>query len=774
MRKTVRIVGLCLLVSFLFFPDLPAGSQDRVEKSVAAPGEDSGYRLRADHFSYDERQNIYTATGNVTLHAPGRVITADEIRLDALTREAILEGDIRIEQGDDWMEGERAFLDLDEETGIIEYGRGFLAEGNFHFSGAVIEKLGPQTYHVEQAKFTTCDGDRPSWHFRTSDLKVTVEGYGFARHARFHAGPVPVLYSPYLAFPAKTKRQTGFLMPRFAVSERLGNGDVDLPFFWAISRSTDATIYSHYMSKRGLMIGPEFRYAASKENKGVFRFDYLHDQEDKDELREQNFYIASGLTRATRDRWWWRSKQDIALPHGIRGNIDLDFVSDPDYLQTFKTGFSSWNESDRVFLKTFDRGLINDDTIATRQSNLLLNKTWARQSVNFTLNYFQNLNDDRNEFQLQQLPLATYSASRQRLLGGPFFWNANATYVDYWRDEGTRGHRLDLNPQVSLPLRRGGYLELEPFVGILETAYLIDHYDEPANSLVREKTFHSRDLFETGMDASTEIVGIFRMDGDTWSKTKHTVRPQILYEYRPDVNQTKLPKFDSTDRVNSRNRITYGLVNFFSARLDHALGEVEYNDFARLEFEQFYDISQPKGERVVTETSTSRDRPFSNVFTQFDFTPKRYVKGTYKNEYSLYDREFKSHELLAHFWDKRGDRLTIDYRRQIEENYNSLLQLEEEGKIIVDEEIKRQLEKEGKIIVDEIGVKLTLNLWEGVTINLRSDYDLNRKENIESEYSITIQRQCWGISASYVDEPDDRRVTLGISLYGVGELQAQN
>ena len=119
MRKTARIVGLCLLVSFLFFPDLPAGSQESVGKSFATPAEDSEYRLRADHFSYDERQNIYTATGNVTLHAPGRVITADEMRLDALTREAILEGDVRIEQGDDWLEGEKAFLDLEEQTGII-------------------------------------------------------------------------------------------------------------------------------------------------------------------------------------------------------------------------------------------------------------------------------------------------------------------------------------------------------------------------------------------------------------------------------------------------------------------------------------------------------------------------------------------------------------------------------------------------------------------------------------------------------------------------------
>jgi LPS-assembly protein len=522
---------------------------------------------------------------------------------------------------------------------------------------------------------------------------------------------------------------------------------VDLPFFWAISRSTDATVYSHYMSKRGLMMGPEFRYAASKRNKGVFRFDYLRDQEDEDELREQNFYTTQGLKRVTKDRWWWRSKQDIALPHGIQGNMDLDFVSDPDYLQTFSTGFNSWNYSDRIFRKTFDRGLINDDTITTRQSNLLLNKTWAAQAANFELHYYQNLNDDRNEFQLQQLPLATYSASRQRLLGGPFFWQANATYVNYWRDEGTRGHRVNLNPQVSLPLRRGGYLELEPFVGMLETAYLIENYDEPANSRVREKTFHSRDLFEAGMDASTEIVGIFEMGGDTWTKTKHTVRPQILYEYRPDVNQRKLPSFDSTDRVNSRNRITYSLINFFSARLDHPPGKVEYHDLARLQFSQFYDVSQPEG--GVADTSTSRDRPFSNVFTQLDFTPKRYVNLTYKNGFSPYDTDFKSHELLAHLWDQRGDRLTVDYRRQLDGDDNT--------------------------IVDEIGTQLNLNLWEGVSINVRSDYDLKRTRNIKSEYNIMLQRQCWGISASYVDDPsaDDRRVALGISLYGVGELETQ-
>jgi len=731
-------------MAFLFPAELPAEPKDKTEKFTAQREKDSGYRLRADYFSYDERQDIYTASGNVILHAKGSVIFADHIRLDAASMEAIVEGDIRIEQDKDWLEGEKAYLDLEKETGLIEFGRGFLADGNFHFSGALVEKLGPQTYHVRDGTFTTCDGDEPSWHFRTSDLKVTVEGYGFSKHTRFHLGRAPVLYSPYLAFPAKTKRQTGLLMPRFGLGERLGY-DFDLPFFWAISRSTDATIYSHYMSKRGLMMGPEFRYAASTQSKGELRFNYLDDHASKSDLQEENYESAAGLRRITRDRWWWRSKQDLALPYGVRGNLDLDFVSDPDYLRTFSTGYSSWRESDQEFRQTFGRGLINDDTVTTRESLLLLNKSWATQSANFELHYFQNLNDDQDETTLQQLPVIRYNASKQPIFGGPLFVNAVADYVNYWRPEGTRGNRLNATPRLSLPLRMGGYLELEPFVGLLETLYLIDRYDEPEDSRVKEKTFQSREIFETGVAGSTEILRIFNMGGETWTKSKHTVRPNILYEYRPEVSQDKLPSFDATDRINSRNRLTYSLTNFFSARLDKGPEKVEYIDFARLLLSQHYDISQPEG--GAEDPSTTRKRPFSNLFTQLDLTPGRYVNLTYKNELSFYDKEFKRHNLLATLWDNRGDSLNIDYQRQ--------------------------LDREGKTLLDEIDAKLGLKLWEGVSLNLRANYRLDTNEKILNEYNLIIERQCWGISFSYLDQPDDQRFTVGIKLYGVGELQAQ-
>ena len=273
-------------VTLLISPGLPAELWGEAENLTIPADESSAWHLRADYFSFDKRQGIYTARGHVSLRSRDQIITADEIRLDGVTRQAILEGNVRVEQGSDWLESERAYLDLEAQTGTIEQGRGFLAENHFYFSGARIEKLGAQTYHLERARFTTCDGEDPSWHFRTSDLRITVDGYGIAKHSRFHVGPVPVFYTPYLAFPAKRTRQSGFLPPTFGDSERLGVY-FDLPFFWAISESTDATFYANYMHKRGLMPGVEFRYAASAKGKGVLRFDYLDDQEDEEtRLRE--------------------------------------------------------------------------------------------------------------------------------------------------------------------------------------------------------------------------------------------------------------------------------------------------------------------------------------------------------------------------------------------------------------------------------------------------------------------------------------------------------
>ena len=92
------------VAALLITPGLPAELWGEAENLTISSDESSAWHLRADYFSFDKRQGTYTARGHVSLRSQDQIITADEIRLDGLTRQAILEGNVRVEQGNDWLE----------------------------------------------------------------------------------------------------------------------------------------------------------------------------------------------------------------------------------------------------------------------------------------------------------------------------------------------------------------------------------------------------------------------------------------------------------------------------------------------------------------------------------------------------------------------------------------------------------------------------------------------------------------------------------------------
>ena len=67
----------------------------------------------------------------------------------------------------------------------------------------------------------------------------------------FYIKGIPVLYSPYIVLPIKTKRQTGFLIPTVGYNTMDGF-KIKEAFFWAIADNIDATIYADYRSEKGL------------------------------------------------------------------------------------------------------------------------------------------------------------------------------------------------------------------------------------------------------------------------------------------------------------------------------------------------------------------------------------------------------------------------------------------------------------------------------------------------------------------------------------------
>jgi len=242
---------LAIFIILFIFATFAYGFEKRPTKLPAI--------IKAKKIIYDRSKNTYEAYGNVSLKQGERLIEAEKMTVDMNTKQAIAEGHVFIEVGKDWFKAESAEFNLATYQGTLHNAEGFMSENHIYIKGKNIRKTGKRTYIVENAKITTCDGEKPVWYFQAKRMKVTIEGWASVSHLSFWARGIPFAYVPYLILPAKTKRQTGFLFPYFGYSKRDGF-DITLPFFWDIKPNIDATFYQRYLTNRGWFQGIEFRY----------------------------------------------------------------------------------------------------------------------------------------------------------------------------------------------------------------------------------------------------------------------------------------------------------------------------------------------------------------------------------------------------------------------------------------------------------------------------------------------------------------------------------
>ncbi|MGD9278012.1 MAG: LPS assembly protein LptD, partial [Desulfobacterales bacterium] len=341
------------------------------------------WHIVADEIHYDDRANQYIAKGNVTITKQDRNLSADYVRFDEKNMKAFANGHVIMTVGQDILTGSRMEMDLNTETGTVYNGTIFLQENHFFIKGDKLKKVGKDSYTADKASITTCDGDRPAWKITGRNLKVTIEGYGFVKHAALWAKKIPVLYTPFLFFPAKLKRQSGLLPPQFGYSDRKGTEYIQ-PVYWAINQSSDATFYLDYMAHRGEKLGLEYRYVLDERSKGTLMYDFFNDEKVDDgsfDSSEKWGYEDDNFLRPNSSRYWFRMKHDQALPFDFSARLDLDIVSDQDYLLEFKDGLTGFKQTDSYFLETFGRDLDdNDDPVRTNSLNL--NRIWPAYSLN--------------------------------------------------------------------------------------------------------------------------------------------------------------------------------------------------------------------------------------------------------------------------------------------------------------------------------------------------------------------------------------------------------
>lgn len=725
-RRQKIFTPLFAALLLLFLMVVPGSSPAQAPREIKGPVD-----IEADQLSYDHEKDTYHASGNVIVTFTDGYLVADTLSLDKSTEDVFADGDVFLLSGGDTLEGDRVRFNLATKTGIVYQGKVFLKENNFYLTGDEIRKTGEATYKIRNATATTCDTEVPDWRFTGRELEVTIDGYGNLKHGTFQIANRPVLYTPYLFFPAKTKRQSGFLPPQMGYSKDVNGFDIEVPFFWAISENTDATLYQRYIERRGWKQGVEYRYFLSKDSFGTIYADYLNDSK---EISGEPEGVPRHWT-GDQKRWSYYISHETTFSPGVYLRTDILKLSDIWYFKDF----SSHNYYLENYAGTAERrfqriSFIADRSLASYDSTARFVKTWPLYNLTVLGRYTENLAAASNDATLQSYPLVTFTGYKQPILNSPVNFELSSYYQYAHRNVGEKGHAAEASPTLSLPLSFGDYLQLTPFAGVRGTVWEGRGGPEDKNG--------SRELYNFGVTAATEAFRIFPVGIGAVDRIRHSVRPEVTYNYIPNTFQGDLP--DYVPAVAETNSVTYSLTNIFTAKLREkaAPGSAKtpvtenfsYLEFLRLKLLQTYNIMEARSSRPEPER-----RPFSPVDIEFDVLPSSHFTYRSLATYDTNDGEWKRFNYDLGVSDNRGDSVIFGYRYTQD-------------------------------AIEEINLSLTAKLTRELDVNYLIRKNVLDGTVLETSYGLTYKRQCWIIDLVYSELLDDRRIIMFVTLNGLGKV----
>jgi LPS-assembly protein len=696
------------------------------------------WTIHADTLVYNEAKHTYEADGHVRISATDRTIDADHATVNNQTRLADLRGDVTVQYGRNWLKGEHIVWNLDTETGTMDSGIVFFAQNNFFVQGACISKTGPTQFELGQGFITSCNPADPDWKIQFKKMEVKVGGDAWITDSSFWAKNLPITYWPYMQMPVDTQRQSGFLLP-FVGDSTLNGFHFEIPYYWAIRQDMDATFYAQYLEKRGGMGGLEYRINNKEFGQGIWMFDYLQDQASKAYLAEE------GYPYQTSDRYWLRGKQSIQLPWDITAKIDLDYVSDRNFLQEFASGSSSYFSTNRDFIQYFSRGLLYDATSLVRESDLYLEKRGESDLLSMDTRYWENLESTVSGQTTQKMPSFYYTVIPTGISGTPLYYSVDSSAVNYWSNEGDGEQRLDFTPRLFYPLHWGNYLNVESSVAVRNDAYSIQ-WAEPNP----DGNYQGREVPDVNVEMSSRVNRVYPVNFLGFTAIQHAIEPEVSYEYATQRLSGQIPQLDQLDLDQARNGVRYGFTTFLTGKRiapgdsDSDAPAVTYTEIARLRVFEFFNMEPPSYPDILFDSETLMPKGFSPLGLRLDLMPIQHFTLSYDLDWDTRSGgKLQAQDIFATYTNSPGNLFRVDY------------------------------EEMPMLDVNEITLSTYFKVYDNVYLNTYHDYSFSSNLWFTQGYGIRYVRGCWGFGVGYEQVGSDNRFLFTVDLMGIGSLGNQ-
>jgi len=689
------------------------GGTIRIAIDKGEPGGPQGKQtiLEEDLFTADAPPGKF-----VTIEYQDVKLTARSVHGSLKKKTVVAEGDVTFEQGASRMQGVRLELDLAEKTGVLTDGRMDL-EGGLHLEGATLAKVGPRTFTLTDGMVTSCEvceGQDPSWKFKVKSARVTLEEFARLKGVTFSMGGVPLLWTPYLIWPALRDRASGFLIPGFGYNSNRG-GYLGMSYYWAISRSADATFSGDFYTKKYYGLGAELR---ARPSEGT-RF-------------EGTYYT---IYDPTVQHWQWQTIGTLVsndLGSKLRAVVKwLDF-SDPTFFQSFNANF-------------------NLSSARTIGSDAFVTWTPDPFALNLRITRDQALGYGTGDIVTERLPVLEASMRPTPFFGQSVFVEASgqAGFLSTDRGNGLPAgtyDRLDFFPKVNVPLSLFPWLSLEGTAGVRITNY--GKSLAPDGITLVDKAYNREALSTEVSLTGPSFSRLFEGKLGPFTKFKHVIEPRIIWDYlagRDDFAPT--PLFDEIDSLIPTNVIRYSLLQHFLAKGDQGGSR----EIASFEIARSYYMRLP-GESTAfpLDASVQKSSPLDFILR---------VNAT-----SALNLDMRT------TWDPHANQVTsASVTAMMSKAERSLsLSLFDSHPVIVPAELdpgaSAQLRFAGGMPI----------LPKRLRFDVEANYDLSKGRMLESRTLLTLQAACFKILAEYRDlrtgNVPSRDFRVALTLKNVGSF----
>ena len=601
-------------------------------KPVTVPDSELPAYLGGDTMQSDAQRNL-TLDGKGSVRRADAVLSGDLLIYNQQTEEVTATGNARLVQDGNIVIGPGMRYNFETERGEIDAPQFWLANGGAGV-GTKAELANRNEMTITDVTYSACPCPDPAWYIDASKVDLNYdENEGVARNGVLYFKGVPILASPYLTFPIRAERKSGFLLPTFAITSQTGF-DLTLPYYLNLAPNYDATLFLRPMSKRGLQLGGEFRYLGASFD-GQAAGTYLNRD-----------------TELGDDRWLYSLQHSQRLGRGFYGGWDVSGVSDDDYFKDFsllginqatttyltRSGFVGWGSRDW-------QGRVDYATYQTLGDVVPQYNTVPRIT-------FNGARFDQNGFDLQMDNSAIWFDRPNNQFGKPF---------------GPDGQRYVSYTSASYPIVRPGWY-ITPKVGLHMTRYDTDWYDQAG--LGGRQASNNRVLPITSLDAGMTFERSASFFG---LNSIQTLEPRVYYLNVPYRDQSNLPVYDTTlsdfsfsqafqeniytggwDRIANANQLTMALT---SRMLDEDSG--------------FERASVSVGQRVyfVDQLVTlPGEVARTDVRSEFLINTSAALTDTLSTsmdlQYNPYEDSWDRAQIVARFSPKRAASLSASYRYQ--------------------------------------------------------------------------------------------------------------